>query len=351
MFSLTVIATTGERFTDFAPYVASVNEAGVVAFQAALHDGAMGVFIGNGDAEAEAAGQWPLKGITSHPDLNNSGDITFYGNDPGGGSGVFLLGDGVLHPIAQRDGQFASIGPLGPTINEAGSVAFRADRVGQISGIFAGNATSVEVVADSRGTWRVFHGLPVIANDGTVVFRADRKNGVQGIYAGRGASIAAVVETGALFRTLAHFPSVDERGTIAFAATLQAGGEGIFTVRDGQASRIVGTDGAFDSCRGALIANGGELVAIATPRGGSLGLYAGPDPEQDRIIALGDHLLGSEVTDLAANPVSLNGKGQVAVRARLTDGRQLIVRADPIGERAERWMVGGEGLEPPTFSV
>jgi hypothetical protein len=35
-FSWTVIATTGERFSDFAPYVASVNDAGTVAFQPAL---------------------------------------------------------------------------------------------------------------------------------------------------------------------------------------------------------------------------------------------------------------------------------------------------------------------------
>jgi len=45
---LTLIATTGERFSDFSPYVASVNDAGTVAFQAALHDGGSGVFTGNG---------------------------------------------------------------------------------------------------------------------------------------------------------------------------------------------------------------------------------------------------------------------------------------------------------------
>jgi len=72
------------------------------------------------------------------------------------------------------------------------------------------------------------------------------------------------------------------------------------------------------------------VVHIATPRGGSLGLFAGPDPEADRILALGDPLLGSTVAELASNPVSVNAAGQVAVRARLTDGRQLILRADPV---------------------
>jgi hypothetical protein len=49
MFSRTVIATTGERFSDFAPYVASVNDAGIVAFQAELRTGGTRVFTGNGE--------------------------------------------------------------------------------------------------------------------------------------------------------------------------------------------------------------------------------------------------------------------------------------------------------------
>jgi len=72
------------------------------------------------------------------------------------------------------------------------------------------------------------------------------------------------------------------------------------------------------------------VVFIATPRGGTLGLFAGPDPVADRILALGDPLFGSTVTEFASNPVSVNAAGQVAVRVRLTEGRQLILRADPV---------------------
>jgi hypothetical protein len=351
MFSLTVIASTGDRFADFAPYVASVNEAGVVAFQAALSDGSMSVFVGSGDADAEAAGPTPLGGVSSHPDLNDAGDTTFYGVYEDGGNGVFLLHAKTLYAIARTDADFATIGPLGPTINEAGRIAFRADRVGGVSGIYAADTAGVTTVADTRREWSLFHGLPVIGTDGTVVFRADRKDGVQGIYAIRGASAHAVVETGALFKTLAHFPSAAHDGTVAFAATLHAGGEGIFSANAGRVTRVLGPDGAFESCRGALVADGGTMVAIATPRCGGLGLFGGPDPELDRIISVGDQLLGSEVADFAANPVSLNSNGQVAIRARLADGRQLILRADPVGDRTDRWMVGGEGLEPPAPSV
>jgi hypothetical protein len=68
---------------------------------------------------------------------------------------------------------------------------------------------------------------------------------------------------------------------------------------------------------------------IATPRGGSLGLFDGPDPDAHRILALGDPLLDTAVEDFAANPVSVNACGQVAIRASLADGRHVILRADP----------------------
>ena len=118
---------------------------------------------------------------------------------------------------------------------------------------------------------------------------------------------------------------------MAFAATLRAGGAGVFTADEGRIARIMDTDDAFEGFRGALINNAGAVVHTATPRSGSLGLFAGPDPEADRILAIGDPLLGSTVAELASNPVSVNATGHVAIRVRLTDGRQVILRADPVG--------------------
>ncbi len=330
MFSWTLIATTGERFDDFAPYVASVNDAGTVAFQAALLDGSTGVFSGTGGPVAQVVGPPLIAGVTSHPDLNDAGAMSFYGDLPDGGQGVFLLRDGRLQTIADTGGPFASIGPLGPTMNEAGAVAFRADEAAGVSGIFTGDGATVATVADTEGAWSRFHGLPVITSGGTVVFRADRNDGVEGVYAGREGSVRTVAETGDVFEAFAPFPSVNDQETVAFAGTLRAGGDGLFTVDGGRVTPVIDTDAAFEEFRGALITSAGEVVFIATPRGGSLGVFAGPDPEVDRILALGDRLLGSTVAELASNPVSVNAASQVAVRARLTDGRQLIVRADPI---------------------
>jgi hypothetical protein len=214
-------------------------------------------------------------------------------------------------------------------MNEAGTVAFRADRTVGASGIFAGDPAAVANVADTEGTWSQFHGLPVITGDGSVVFRGDRKDGTQGIYTGRGGSVRSVAETGHLFESLGRFPSANEQGTIAFAATLRAGGAGIFTVEEDRVTPIIKTDDAFEAYRGALITNAGAVMRIATRRGGTLGLFAGPDPEADRILAVGDPLLGSTVTEFGSNPVSVNAAGQVGISATLADGRQIILRADP----------------------
>jgi hypothetical protein len=324
-----VIATTGDRFSDFAPYVASVNDAGIVAFQAALEGGGTGVFTGSGGPVAQVAGAAILAGVTSHPDLNGLGALSFYADLAGGGQGVFLRRDGRLQSVADTRGPFASIGPLGPTMNDAGMIAFRADRTAGLSGIFVGDSGAITMVADTEGRWSQFHGLPVINGSGTVVFRADRKDGLQGIYAAAAGSIRTVAETGDLFEALAHFPSINDHGTVAFAATLRSAGEGIFRVDEGRITQISDTGRAFEGYRGALIAGDGSVVRIATPRAGSLGLFAGSDPEADRILGVGDSLLGSTVTELASNPVSVSAAGHVAIRVRLMDGKQLILRADP----------------------
>src|SRR5438876_192058 len=80
VISWTVIATTEEQFSDFAPYVAAVNDLGMVAFQAALRDGGSGVFTGSGEVSAEVVGPDVLAAVTSHPDLNLAGETSFYGD-------------------------------------------------------------------------------------------------------------------------------------------------------------------------------------------------------------------------------------------------------------------------------
>jgi hypothetical protein len=76
----------------------------------------------------------------------------FYARKPDGKSGVFLIAKKRLRELGR--GQFTEIGPLGPTINEAGMVAFRgvADWEGQ--GIpHSANERFLQVEPESRIVW------------------------------------------------------------------------------------------------------------------------------------------------------------------------------------------------------
>jgi hypothetical protein len=87
---------------------------------------------------------------------------------------------------------------------------------------------------------------------------------------------------------------------------------------------------AFASYRGALIDEAGRVVFCATPAGGALDIYRGPDPKEDRVLGVGDACAGSTVAEFALNPVSINAAGHFAVRVRLADGRGLVLRAEPV---------------------
>lgn len=67
--------------------------------------------------------------------------------------------------------------------------------------------------------------------------------------------------------------------------------------------------------------------------GGGYGIFIGSDPVTDKVIATGDPLFGSTVTDLRFG--GLNNSGQIAFLAELTDGTEGIFVATPVPESSE----------------
>lgn len=320
----TVIATTGDRFDDFAPFVPSVDDTGCVCFQAALRTGGSGVFVGDGTELDEVAAPPAIGTVTSHPDLNSAGTIAFYGTDADGVGAVFVHDGSGRKAVASVGVGYAAIGPLGPTMNEHGAVAWRADPSEEVNAVLLWDGASISSIADTSAEWSAFQGLPVVAEDGGVIFRGDRRDGSEAIVVVQDGIEAVVAETGEQFASLARFPCSGAAGAVAFAATLVSGG-GVVVVARGGEREVVDQTGAYESFRGVVLA-GDTVVRIATPRGEDLGLFSGPDPVRDRILAMHDPLLGSTVADFAANPVSVSAKGLLAVRATLADGRQVILR-------------------------
>lgn len=329
-FELTAIAgTAGGRFSDFRPYVASIADDGTVAFQAALASGGSGVFSGDG-AQLVChvdPSDGAVREIVSHPDIVHAGLLSVYAELTSGVRGVYAVGGGGLSAVADTSG-YDEIGPLGPTMNDR-SIAFRARTRTGVEGIFIGDAGGVTAVAYASERFSAFHGLPVVTGTGTVVFRADLRTGGQGIYRWDEGRVATVAETGGRFAELGLFPAANVGGQIVFGATSFEGAGGIFTAGPGDPATVIDTRARFESFRGALIDDRGTVVFYATPRGGRLGLYAGPDPTVDRVLGMGDSYAGSAIAAFVLNPVSINARGQLAIRLELDDGRQLIVRADP----------------------
>ena len=333
-FDLVPIADTTDRFLDFAPYVASVNDAGTVAFQATLRGGETGIFTGSGgDVVAVAESTTSVvRRFCSHPDLDNEGSSCVYGEFASGGAGLVVFEGGRGIAVADTRDRFLRIGPLGPTMHDGRRVAFRADLKEGGSGVFVLRGGSIELITDTT-RFAGFQGLPVVNGGGAVVFRADLSNGGQGIYMSRGDEVETVIESGRGFRDLGYFPCVNGQGAVVFGATLEGGGSGIFRASGGQVTPVVDTRSGFESFRGALINDADVVYFYATPPGGQLGIYTLTDSGPQAVVSIGDPLFDSSIVELALNPVSINNEGQLAIRIRLGSGRQVIVRADPGSRR------------------
>jgi hypothetical protein len=299
-----VVAETGEGFVDFAPYVPSINDGGTVCFQAQVSDGRQGIF----EVEPPFAVRnllmtdERLSELISHPDISVSQNC-FYARRPSG-EGVVLL-NGQHHVLAVGD-----IGPLGPTMNDSGLVAYRAT-VGGLEGVYLGG-DGVQQVAIAGDEIAGFQGLPVVNELGHVCFRADLADGRKGIYVWRQSWTETVIETD---KELGRFPHLDDLGRVAFVIA----DEGVY-VWVGESRLMRGMEG-FESMRGVLLWDEG-FIYFGTPTGGELGVYRG----EERLFGMGDSLFGSTITDLALNPVSINRKCDIAARLALADGRQLIVK-------------------------
>ena len=260
-YTLTPVAETGERFSDFAPYVGAIDNRGLVAFQAALARAARGSTLSDGErvtTVAESA-TGPFGGVCSHPDINPGGSCCFYASVEPESQAAFVVRDGEIAFLA------GAAGPLGPTMNEAGAIAFRASTAGGGEGVFLCDGGVVTTIADTTGRFARFHGLPVVAGDGTVVFRADVEGGGEGVYLGDGATVTAIAETGGTFGGFGFFPFANEPGAVAFCASLQDGGAGVFTVEDGELTAAVDSSGPFESFRGALLDGAGPARVLRNP--------------------------------------------------------------------------------------
>ena len=179
---------------------------------------------------------------------------------------------------------------------------------------------------------------PSINNAGTVAFSGTpfisfNSPSQSGIYttSSSGGELNPVLLENSTLNGFDH-PNINDQGKIAFSGQ-NNGVAGIFTIdNNGSLSTITDASGSFTSFGNLSLNNQGTVAFEAGLDTGGNGIFIGPDPVADKVIATGDSLLGSTVTNVDFLPGGLDSSGEVAFFAQLADGTTGIFRADPQSE-------------------
>lgn len=285
--------TTSSNFpSSISPVVfsiPSINDSGRVAFTAARQrlegNAFIGLFTGNGGSLTTIATSSPFSSL-GFVSMNDSGKVAFNGRQSIIGNGIFTGSGGSITPIANSSGKYANLSSL--SINNSSKVAFAASLDDTSSGIFIGSGGSITTIANTKGSFRYFVGAS-INNEGAVASRAGlQEQTSERIIIVRSDTVTTVAESNILskssFVIFNSVPSINNLRKVAFEAYLSGSKKGIFT---------------------------------------------GPNLTADKVIATGDSLFGSKVTNVGLFQEGLNDVGQIAFLVQLTGGTQIIVRANP----------------------
>jgi hypothetical protein len=333
-YTFTLVADTSGSLFDLegAP---SINPSGTVAFRGVMRDtGVRGVYTGKGGpltTIADTSGSFDFLDV---PSINAAGTVSFDGQTNTFFQGTYTGKGGPVTTIFANFNPFLSVLRLpflGPSINASGTVAFDVFTTMGIQGIYTGKGGPLTTIADTSGSFIDFSS-PAINASGTVAFIGATSTG-GGIYTGKGGPLTTIADTSG-FDSFG-LPSINNSGTVAFTAGLNTGGTGIFTGKGGPLTTIVtntSPSSPFSAFGDPSINTSGAVAFIAELRGGGKGIYTWPDAVANKVIQTGDSLFGSTVTEtgLYSSIYALNNSGQIAFFARLADGREVIVRADPV---------------------
>lgn len=330
-YTFTQIADTGGPFNSFG--AVSLNNAGTIAFVGNLDGGGNGIFAGNGGPILTISlVNNPFLDFTL-PSINDAGVVAFVRLNAFGAATAIQTGSGgpvtTLYDLAS--GPFLSF-DRAVSLNNAGTVAFAAATPGgfRSAGVFAGNGGPLTVIAPDISLRLL--GSPSINAAGAVAF-ADQSSGfpspqTSGVFVGSGGALTTIADNNGPLQ-FPGAPSLSDTGTVAFRSALDAGGQGVFTGGGGPVTLLVDSRGPFSGFFSPSLNDAGRIAFGANLDAGGTGIFLGPNPAVDTVIVTGDPLFGSIVTQLAFSPHGLNNNDQIAFTARLADGRQVVVRANP----------------------
>jgi hypothetical protein len=350
-----VVDSARDDFNPNAFTCASINNRGDIAFKAGRTDELNsfdGIYRANADGSLTTIAEDPDRErfgfLGNNPSMNDSGQVSFAANLQPDTDQAILRGDGTsLVTIADTLGEFNFFG-FDTSINNAGAVAFKAERDDFDEGLFSGSGgpvtthylNSQDVSLD--GEPQRFGGndsRPSINNPGDIAFdESVQPDFDNGIFVGREGS----------FRTIqapdpersVREPALNDAGVAAFETSFVQNGEFVTAIvkDDGPTQTIVAdTTGPFGGFgfRAPSLNNNGDVAFLAQPDDfSSSGIFVGPDPRKDRVVSTGDRLDRGIVSSLSFCEEGLNDSRQVAFIATLDPpkgegSRTAVFRATP----------------------
>jgi hypothetical protein len=350
-FTFTKIADTTGLFSNLQFAEPAINDSGIVTFWALLDSGLSGIFRSDGDTTVTIADtsmlmdpETPGTEFTSFfpsPSINSSGMVSFAARRPF--VAAVFVGDGVqLHAIYDSASDPPPDYNLGqtsvPDINSSGQVAFLGiDNGSGPDGLFVSNSGSIERRYDTsgpfssvggRGNSGIAYPAPVLNDAGQLAFLASLDEGGGGIFLGNGLTTTTIFANN--MTHVALDPDINSSGIVVFPTFRFFYGTDKILMSDGVTTATVAEllDG-FLSFGNAAINDNGDVAFVANTNNFMQGIFVGPNPIADKVIAAGDALFGSTVQDLILSRKGFNSLGQIAFYATLTDGSQVIAVATP----------------------
>jgi hypothetical protein len=329
------ILESSTRFVAFeAP---SLNRCGVLACRATTRVGQALVVASEGETWVLAETNSEVPAFNQRCALSDTGEVAYWAQLEQGEAiyRAHVLTPGASELLIDTTGPFAAFGQYGnPTLNNRGQVAFAAWRDDDGRGVFRTDGRElVEIHTTRRGP--TYYRDAAINEAGEVAFRvAFPESGIIAILRSPGGRFKTICYNYAPFLDL-YRPSVNSHGMVAFSATLEGydGEQTAVYIGDGGPPWLV-ADSTYDYARvgPAVGINDLEQVVFeAVLRSGEHGIFTGDDPRLDTVIRTGDVLEGSRVNSLRfAGNRAVNDAGQIAFAAVLSNGRSVLLRADPV---------------------
>jgi len=318
-FKFTRIADDSPGSSSFFP---AINDSGTVAFlrlsnttDPSLRNDS--ILISSGGtltniftAQASAFGPPDI----TPPDINNSGTVAFLFSNR-----VFTSNGTTVTQIASTNNSIAHFFGW-PGINDNGTVAFQGAGLSAPGGAVFTNTNGVTSTIFYDSDVSVSGGYIPINDRGTVAFTG--YSGTSRILTSSGGQIT-------LAATDAEKPALNNSDTLAFFDYSQ-GIPSVVTSRGGVKTTIA-TTGLFRNFSGnsPAINDKGTVAFLAETSTEDRGIFTGPDPVTNKVIATGDSLFGSIVQNVDIGNHGLNNLDQIVFAAYFVNGTSGIYVATP----------------------